>query len=118
MRENLSRIQRQLLTEYKGIQDDYTECLVKFKTGQMANADLEKYGKALDNAIMQYHALKMQEVNDTLQGLWHDVYTGTDIDFIAIRAEAGTETAVRRTYNYRVVMVKSEYGRFGIIDYR
>lgn len=84
----------------------------------MANADLEKYGKALDNAIMQYHALKMQEVNDTLQGLWHDVYTGTDIDFIAIRAEAGTETAVRRTYNYRVVMVKSEYGRFGIIDYR
>lgn len=25
-----------------------------------------------------------------------------DIDFIAIRAEAGSETATRRTYNYRV----------------
>ena len=25
----------------------------------------------------RYHALKMQEVNDTLQSLWHDVYTGT-----------------------------------------
>ena len=31
MRENLSRMQKQLASEYKGIQDEYTECLVKFK---------------------------------------------------------------------------------------
>jgi hypothetical protein len=37
MRENLSRIQKQLATEYKGIQDDYTECLVKFKVGRSGN---------------------------------------------------------------------------------
>jgi DNA repair protein RAD50 len=108
MKESLRRMQKDLASEYKNIQEEYTECLVKFKTGQMASADLDKYGKALDNAIMQYHGLKMQEVNDNLQGLWHEVYTGTDIDFIAIRAEAGAETATRRTYNYRVVMVKNQ----------
>ena len=31
MRDHLSRMQKQLASEYKGIQDDYTECLVKFK---------------------------------------------------------------------------------------
>lgn len=77
IKENLQRQSRQLASEYKNIQDDYNECLVKFKTGQMASADLDKYGKALDNAIMQYHSLKMQEVNDCLQELWHEVYTGT-----------------------------------------
>jgi hypothetical protein len=44
MRENLSRIQKQLATEYKGIQDDYTECLVKFKVGR---SEMSRAGCAL-----------------------------------------------------------------------
>lgn len=58
----------------------------------MANSDLEKYGKALDqyvgrlfvqvvltlgSAIMKYHGLKMEEVNDTMKHLWNKTYQGT-----------------------------------------
>lgn len=60
----------------------------------MANSDLEKYAKALDklvtnlisfnvrlftsySAIMKYHGLKMEEVNDTMKHLWNKTYQGT-----------------------------------------
>ena len=62
----------------------------------MANSDLEKYAKALDkyvpishmndcaediivhaSAIMKYHGLKMEEVNDTMRHLWNKTYQGT-----------------------------------------
>lgn len=59
----------------------------------MVNNDLEKYAKALDrylfttytcwfltfhlSAIMKYHSLKMEEVNDTMRHLWNNTYQGT-----------------------------------------
>jgi DNA repair protein RAD50 len=67
--------------------------------GDMANNDLEKYAKALDkqvfhlelrpcctdhmflSAIMKYHALKMEEVNDTMRHLWNKTYQGTGAHF-------------------------------------
>ena len=64
----------------------------------MANNDLEKYAKALDkyemscffsfgcwgsredtSAIMKYHSLKMEEVNDTMKHLWNKTYQGTGL---------------------------------------
>ena len=56
---------------------------------------------------MRFHGMKMREINDILAQLWREVYTGTDIDTIEIRTEEGeNSTATRKTYNYRVVMVK------------
>lgn len=63
----------------------------------MANNDLDKYAKALDkyessnnimaqikltfdivsSAIMKYHTLKMEEVNDIMKHLWNKTYQGT-----------------------------------------
>ena len=64
----------------------------------MANSDLEKYAKALDksvvfsfatgffltfhSAIMKYHSLKMEEVNDTMKHLWNRTYQGTGAHFL------------------------------------
>ena len=66
----------------------------------MANSDLEKYAKALDksvvfsftaifffltfhSAIMKYHSLKMEEVNDTMKHLWNKTYQGTGAYFFS-----------------------------------
>ncbi len=73
----------------------------------MANSDLEKFSKAVDRAIMKFHALKMEEVNKILKDLWIKTYKGGDIDSIEIRSENSTEgeggaTIQRRVYNYRV----------------
>ncbi|KAG1766114.1 P-loop containing nucleoside triphosphate hydrolase protein [Suillus placidus] len=95
------------LRDFKDINKRYTDQLVKVKMSDMANNDLEKYAKALDNAIMKYHGLKMEEVNDTMRHLWNKTYQGTDIDGIKIRSDV-EGGASKRSYNYRVVMTKDQ----------
>ncbi|KAG1899589.1 uncharacterized protein F5891DRAFT_1189393 [Suillus fuscotomentosus] len=89
------------LRDFKDINKRYTDQLVKVKMCDMANNDLEKYAKALDNAIMKYHGLKMEEVNDTMRHLWNKTYQGTDIDGIKIRSDV-EGGASKRSYNYRI----------------
>ncbi|THU87035.1 hypothetical protein K435DRAFT_867671 [Dendrothele bispora CBS 962.96] len=95
------------LQEFKDIVKNYTDQLIKVKMSDMANNDLEKYAKALDNAIMKYHTLKMEEVNDTMRHLWNKTYQGTDIDGIKIRSDV-EGGATKKSYNYRVVMTKDQ----------
>ncbi|KAI0670775.1 hypothetical protein C8Q78DRAFT_1078750 [Trametes maxima] len=93
--------------DYKNVHKKYRDQLIKVKVSDMANNDLEKYAKALDNAIMKYHSLKMEEVNDTMRHLWNKTYQGTDIDGIKISSDS-EGGATKRTYNYRVVMTKDQ----------
>lgn len=102
---NLKEKKEELESEYKDVNRQYTRQLIKVKTADFAIQDLEKYGKALDNAIMKYHSHKMMEINDTAQALWNKCYQGTDIDTIMIKSDHEGASKVR-TYNYRVVMVK------------
>ncbi|KAH9049850.1 hypothetical protein EDB84DRAFT_1555814 [Lactarius hengduanensis] len=106
LRAQLQTLEKDL-GDYKDTGKKYTDQLIRVKMSDMANNDLEKYGKALDNAIMKYHSLKMEEVNDTMRHLWNKTYQGTDIDGIRIRydSEGG---ASKRSYNYRVVMMKDQ----------
>ncbi|KAN0125486.1 P-loop containing nucleoside triphosphate hydrolase protein [Lactarius tabidus] len=106
LRAQLQTLEKDL-GDYRDTNKKYTDQLIKVKMSDMANNDLEKYGKALDNAIMKYHSLKMEEVNDTMRHLWNKTYQGTDIDGIKIRydSEGG---ASKRSYNYRVVMMKDQ----------
>ncbi|KAG8934317.1 DNA repair protein rad50 [Tulasnella sp. 418] len=103
----LGKDKKDMATDFKNIGKRYMDQLVKVKMSDMANNDLEKYAKALDNAIMKYHSLKMEEVNDTMRHLWNKTYQGTDIDGIMIRSE-GEGGASKRSYNYRVVMMKDQ----------
>lgn len=98
------------------------------QTTKAAVEDLGRYGSALDKyactwaltydtrmtradiggrAIMQYHSLKMEEINRIAEELWKRTYQGTDIDTILIRSDGETGKA-NRSYNYRVCMVKQE----------
>ncbi|KAI6082711.1 P-loop containing nucleoside triphosphate hydrolase protein [Hypoxylon rubiginosum] len=54
---------------------------------------------------MQYHALKMEDVNRIAGELWQNTYRGTDIETILIRSDSESATG-RSQYNYRVCMVK------------
>ncbi|TFK24963.1 P-loop containing nucleoside triphosphate hydrolase protein [Coprinopsis marcescibilis] len=105
--ESQRKVLEEDIKEFKDVNKMYTEQLVKVKISDMANNDLEKYAKALDNAIMKYHSLKMEEVNDTMKHLWNKTYQGTDIDGIKIRSDV-EGGASKRSYNYRVVMTKDQ----------
>ncbi|WVR06574.1 hypothetical protein IAU60_003606 [Kwoniella sp. DSM 27419] len=110
MTENRKRTEKTLKSDYKDIDKQFKEQLIKTKVSEHANNDLEKYGKALDNAILRYHSIKMDEINDTIGHLWNKTYQGTDIDGIRIVSDHDetSSTSTRKSYNYRVVMIKND----------
>ncbi|KAJ5505442.1 Recombination/repair protein Rad50 [Penicillium expansum] len=93
-------------TDYKDASSKYKESHIKVETTKAAVDDLARYGGALDKAIMQYHGLKMAEINAIAGELWQKTYRGTDVDTILIRSD-NENAKGNRSYNYRVCMVKS-----------
>lgn len=69
--------------------------------------DIQTYSKALDNAIMKYHSIKMEDINRILGELWSQTYKGSDISTIAIKSDVNLQSKGNRSYNYRVVMYKN-----------
>lgn len=100
------------LETIKNAMEKYKNCICDLKVLQYSVMDIEKYYKALDRAIMNYHQIKMNEINKIVKQLWRQVYRGVDIDYIEIRSEeenaTDEQTKSRKTYNYRVVIVKGD----------
>ncbi|KAG7112123.1 DNA repair protein RAD50 like [Verticillium longisporum] len=88
--EELARLLGEWEMDYRDASKKYRESHIKVETTKAAIEDLGRYGAALDKAIMQYHGLKMEEVNRIAGELWQSTYQG------------------RRSYNYRVCMVKQD----------
>uniref|UniRef100_A0A6A7G4P2 DNA repair protein RAD50 n=1 Tax=Hirondellea gigas TaxID=1518452 RepID=A0A6A7G4P2_9CRUS len=93
---------------YKDVDIRYKQTLIRHETNAMAHEDLEKYYKALDKALIQFHAMKMQEINQTLKSLWQTVYRGHDIDEIALVSSVENVDSTRRNYSYSVVMKQGD----------
>ncbi|KAI0976614.1 AAA domain-containing protein [Xylaria arbuscula] len=93
--------------EYKDAAETYRETHIKVETTKAAIEDLGRYSTALNNAIMQYHTMKMEEINRIAGELWQSTYQGTDIDTILIKSDSEA-TGGRSSYNYRVCMVKQD----------
>lgn len=104
LKEQIAARNEELRTDYKDIGPRFSRKLVEVKTSELANADLERYSKALDQAIIHFHGLKMQEINEHIRYLWSKTYQGSDIDSISI--ESDNEKVGNRSYNYRVCMMK------------
>ena len=88
----------------------FKEMAIRNKLSVRATEDLDKYYRALDFAIMKYHKEKMKVVNTIIRELWRSTYKGNDIDYIEIKTTEDNEVSSgadkRKTYNYRVVMIK------------
>ncbi|KAK3985366.1 DNA repair protein RAD50 [Cladorrhinum sp. PSN332] len=110
--EQFGRLTEEYDLELKGAKDKYKESHIKVETTKAAIEDLGRGTSALDHAIMQFHSMKMEEINRTIGELWQSTYQGTDIDTIQIRSDveagAGNASGGKRTYNYRVTMVKGD----------
>ncbi|ONH66882.1 DNA repair protein RAD50 [Cyberlindnera fabianii] len=104
--DQADQLSKELSTEFKDVEQKYREEWTKLQTRTVVDSDLQTYSKALDNAIMSYHGLKMREINRIIDELWKTTYSGSDVDTIKIKSEkSGT---ANKSYNYRVVMVKQD----------
>lgn len=96
--------------EYEGAEEKFMESGIQLSAVKGVIDDLATFGESLDKAIMQFHSIKMEEINRIAGDLWRATYQGTDVDTIAIRSEKDTATStnLRRSYKYRVIMVKRD----------
>ena len=102
-------------SQFKSIDERCRKKNIEFETTQMACTDLEAYLHALDRALLNFHTLKIKEVNKIIKELWQLIYRGEDIDNIEIvsgieAAESGVSSGGRgdKSFNYRVVMKKGK----------
>ncbi|TVY56977.1 DNA repair protein RAD50 [Lachnellula cervina] len=107
--EELRKYLTEWETDYKDAAVRYRQALVNLTSTKAVTDDVAKLHKAVDQAIMKYHSMKMEEINAIASDLWQKTYQGTDIDTIMIRSDDDDESTVaRNSYKYRVVMVKQD----------
>ncbi|PKU36973.1 dna repair protein rad50 [Limosa lapponica baueri] len=110
--EEIVRFKKELREpQFKDAEEKYREMMIIMRTTELANKDLDLYYKALDKAIMTFHSMKMEEINKIIRDLWRSTYRGQDIEYIEIRSDADENVSAsdkRRSYNYRVVMIKGD----------
>ncbi|KAH0601255.1 hypothetical protein MHUMG1_00127 [Metarhizium humberi] len=105
--EELGRLLQEWEMDYKGAKQKYRESHIRVETTKAAIEDLAQCGAAVDKAVMQFHSMKMAEVNRIAGELWQSTYQGTDIDTILIRSDNESNSG-KRNYNYRLCMVKQD----------
>eukprot|EP00890_Picochlorum_soloecismus_P006767 jgi/Picsp_1/915/NSC_04400-R1_dna repair protein rad50 len=90
--------------EYQDIDSKCYRHVTEVQTMEIATSDIERYHKALERALLSFHATKMADINKTIKELWQKTYRGVDIDYIQIKADTDSTASSRSSYNYRVVM--------------
>ncbi|XP_019361875.1 PREDICTED: DNA repair protein RAD50 [Gavialis gangeticus] len=110
--EEIIRFKKELReSQFKDAEEKYRDMMIVMRTTELVNKDLDIYYKALDKAIMTFHSMKMEEINKIIRDLWRSTYRGQDIEYIEIRSDADENVSAsdkRRSYNYRVVMIKGD----------
>lgn len=105
--EELDRLLKEWEMDYKDAKQKYRESHIRVETTKATIEDLAQCSSAVDKAVMQFHSMKMAEVNRIAGELWTSTYQGTDIDTILIRSDNESTTG-KRNYNYRLCMVKQD----------
>uniref|UniRef100_A0A669E1N3 RAD50 double strand break repair protein n=1 Tax=Oreochromis niloticus TaxID=8128 RepID=A0A669E1N3_ORENI len=94
--------------QYGKAEELHRDKMIEMRTTQLLSKDLKLYEEALDQAIVKFHSMKMDEINQNIRDLWRSTYRGQDIEYIEIRSEVEERSEGRRSYNYRVVMMKGD----------
>ena len=106
LRDTLENLESKLSTrEYKDIDERHRVKMIEFETTSIAVKDLEVYHNALDQALLQYHGMKIEDINKIIKDLWQVCYKGEDITNIKLVSDSGGKAS--KSYNYRVVMIKN-----------
>ncbi|ETW50594.1 hypothetical protein PFMALIP_01322 [Plasmodium falciparum MaliPS096_E11] len=110
-KEYLEKLKEDIKSETLiNIDKEYKKKIIEIFVYKNLIKDLQNFHFSFDQAIIKFHSLKMQEINLSIKNLWRRVYNSADIDYIYIKSDIQTEptdkSSQRRSYNYRVVMVK------------
>uniref|UniRef100_A0AAZ3R2K2 Zinc-hook domain-containing protein n=1 Tax=Oncorhynchus tshawytscha TaxID=74940 RepID=A0AAZ3R2K2_ONCTS len=75
--EEIIRFRKELREDQYGKADElFRDRMIVMRTTELANKDLDIYYKALDQTIMKFHSMKMEEINKIIRDLWRSTYRG------------------------------------------
>uniref|UniRef100_A0A3P8Z6V4 Zinc-hook domain-containing protein n=1 Tax=Esox lucius TaxID=8010 RepID=A0A3P8Z6V4_ESOLU len=75
--EEIIRFRKELREDQYGKADErFRDKMIVMRTTELANKDLDIYYKALDQTIMKFHSMKMEEINKIIRDLWRSTYRG------------------------------------------
>lgn len=91
-----------------------SKCMVDYI--QNIIEDLEKFHRSTENALVEYHTTKIEEINKLIYTIWKTAYSGDDIDTIrilSVNADNPEQSkkhiaANRKSYEYKIVFVKQD----------
>ncbi|KAJ8731456.1 hypothetical protein PYW07_004620 [Mythimna separata] len=109
LQKTLSKNKSDLKTALaKDTEKKYREKFFELEVTRMLDKDLKDYLVNLEKCLMEFHKKKMEAINLIIKELWSKIYSGNDIDYIAIKAEGSLAIeSERRKYEYRVVQCKN-----------
>lgn len=84
---------------------EYLKSLVRLNWVVDMIEDTKASIKAMERAVNQAHSDKMDEINKILFDIWHNVYSGSDIDYIRINASAPRKNG--DGFGYSIMMHKN-----------
>lgn len=105
LRKKIEDLKRQLSeTRYVDARKLYIDKMVERQVTLDAIDDLDEYYKTVDDAIINFHQQKMEQINLILSELWSRVYQGNDIETIKIKSQTVGSAEKKKSYDYSVVM--------------
>mmetsp|Transcript_33714 Transcript_33714/g.77810 ORF Transcript_33714/g.77810 Transcript_33714/m.77810 type:complete len:409 (-) Transcript_33714:83-1309(-) len=107
LKEQKRDLKRRLNTEeYHDIDERHRVKMIECETTLICISDLDKFYKSVDESLLQYHGMKIEDINKIIKELWTLTYRGEDINCIELVSGQETGGRATRSYNYRVVMTK------------
>jgi DNA repair protein RAD50 len=65
--------------EYKNVDEEYRIATIELETTELVLKDMRKYHDHLDKALLNFHSLKLAQINKIIHELWMLTYKGEDI---------------------------------------
>ncbi|KAG7234852.1 hypothetical protein INR49_003873 [Caranx melampygus] len=82
--------------------------MIVMRTTELVIKDLDLYYKALDQTIMKFHSMKMDEINKIIRDLWRSTYRGQDIEYVEIRSDVDENSIIKsrsRQRNFQLLVI-------------
>ncbi|KAF5273702.1 hypothetical protein FQA39_LY07392 [Lamprigera yunnana] len=109
LQQEIGKIELELSSnEYKNSHSDYKKALITYMVSKNACKNLHLFLNALEKGVLKFHQERMNQINKIIAKLWRSIYRGNDCDHIKIKTEESSSTGLRRSYNYKVVQIKSD----------
>ncbi|KAK5642285.1 hypothetical protein RI129_008452 [Pyrocoelia pectoralis] len=109
LNQEIAKLTVELRTsEYKNAYTNYKKALITHVVLKDVTKNLHLFLKALDFGVLKFHQERMEQINKIIRKLWRSIYRGNDCDHIEIKTDETKSIGLRRTYNYKVVQIKSD----------